>query len=195
MMISGKRLSCIVLFVVACAHVSLAQEVVKKPSPFRVFLDAALEFGGDDVAEVHFLDGNTQSVKAGQGLSVALGGEYRLPKAEQFALRAAAGYKYVTTMADNANIRLTRFPLYLTANWMPVKKLRLGAGIANHQHIQFKADGWGSDIKLTGSTGPLFEAAFRGFALRYTVMKYKDQDNYSYSANSIGLSISGFLNK
>ena len=195
MMTFLKRLSCILFLVIASRNFSVAQEAPEKRSPFRVFLDAALEFGGDEVAVVHFIDGNTQSVKAGQGLSLAIGGQYQLPKAEQFALRAAVGYKYVTTMADNANIRLTRLPLYLTANWMPVKKLRLSAGIANHQNIQFKADGLGSDIDLTGSTGPTFEVAFHGVALRYTVMKYKDQDNYSYSANSVGISFSGYLTK
>ena len=36
-----------------------------------------LDFGGDDVATLSFDDGDTQDVKAGQGLGVAIGGWVR----------------------------------------------------------------------------------------------------------------------
>jgi len=124
-----------------------------------------------------------------------VGGQFQIPKAEMLSIRAAVGFKYVTTMADNAHIRLTRLPVYLTGNWMAAKQLRLGAGIVNHQIIRYKADGFGEDIDLTGSTGPMFEVAYHGVALRYTSMKYKDQDNFNYSANSIGVSFSTTIPK
>lgn len=168
----------------------IAQESPRKSSPLRLLITGGLELGGDEVAKVYFTNGNTQSVKAGQGGSIAVGGQLQIPKAEKFLLRATVGYKYVTTAADNVHIRLTRIPFQFTGNWMAAKKLRLGAGMAMHTNIKFKADGIGEDILFDGASGPTFEVAYSGIGLTYTAMKYKDQDKHAYSANAIGLSFS-----
>jgi len=167
-----------------------AQESVKKATPVRFLITGGLEMGGDEVAKVYFTNGNTQSVKAGQGGSIALGGQLQLPKLERFLLRATVGYKYVTTAADNVHIRLTRVPVQFTGNWMATKKLRLGAGLAMHTGIKFKADGLGEDISFDGASGPTFEVAYSGIGLTYTAMTYRDSQNYTYAANAIGLSFS-----
>jgi hypothetical protein len=178
----------LVLSLISAACFSYAQEVEKKLSPLRLIIGFAGEFGGDPVAEVSFTDGKTQKVLAGQGLSLIAGGQYQFPKAEKLLLRGTVGYKYVTTMASNANIRLTRVPIQLTANWMAAKKLRLSAGLANHQIIQFKSDGIGEDGKFKSSSGAIFEVAYSVVGLTYTAMKYKDPENFSYSANSFVVS-------
>lgn len=186
MRITQKLTLLSLLFVTSFCHLS-AQE--KKVSPVRFLLKGAFEFGGDDVAEVYFTNGEKQSVKAGQGVSIAIGGEFRIPSVEQLLFHATAGYKYVTTQADNAHIRLTRVPVQVTANWMATRKLRFGAGLATHQAIRFKADGIGQDISFDGATGPTFEVAYSGIGLTYTAMTYKDQNKHSYSANAIGVSL------
>lgn len=190
-----KKLLMFLLVAFISSNYVAAQEIAEKPSPLRLLVGFVMEFGGDPVAEVYFADGNTQSVKAGQGVSMAVGGEFVIPKAEKFSLRATAGYKYVTTAADNAHIRLTRIPLHLTANFMAAKKIRLSAGLVNHQHIQFKADGLGEDKKLKSSSGSVFEVAYHGVGLTYTAMTYKDQDNLSYSASPIGVSFTATIGK
>ena len=166
-----------------------AQEKEKKTSPVRFLIKGAFEFGGDDVAEVYFTNGEKQSVKAGQGVSIAIGGEFQIPSVEKLLFHATVGYKYVTTKADNAHIRLSRVPIQVTANWMATKKLRLGAGLASHQAIRFKADGIGQDMSFDGATGPTFEVAYSVIGLTYTAMTYKDQDKHTYSANAIGVSL------
>ncbi|WP_220096070.1 hypothetical protein [Daejeonella oryzae] len=184
-----KRLSIFSLIVFAPFFSLKAQETQKKPSPFRFLVKGALEMGGQDVAEVYFTDGSKQSVKTGQGGTLALGGELRIPGAEKFALQASAGYKYVTTKADNANIRLTRVPLSLTANWMPVSKFRFSTGLISHQAINFNADGVGENISFSPASGPVFEVAYNGIGLSYTSMTYKDQNKIAYPASALGLSI------
>lgn len=190
-----KKLLLIPFLLLATLSTSFAQqeEEEKKQSPLRFLIGAAFEFGGDEVAEIYFTNGETQSVKAGQGVSIALGGEYQFPKVEKLLLRGTIGYKYVTTQADNAHIRLTRIPLHLTANWMATEKIRLGAGVVTHRNINFKADGIGENATFDGATGAIFEVAYSGVGLSYTAMTYKDQNNYAYSANAIGLTISGVL--
>ncbi|NEU06999.1 hypothetical protein GZH53_01630 [Flavihumibacter sp. R14] len=185
-----------VLFIVTTAlHSSTAQEVTTKPSPFRFLISVAGEFGGDKIAVTHFTDGQTQSMPAGQGVSIAVGGQYQIPKAEKFLLRGTVGFKYITTMASNANIRLTRVPVIFSANYMAAKKLRLSAGLTSHQGIQFNADGLGEDAKFKSAAGPIFEIAYHGIGLTYTAMTYKDSQNASYSANSIGVSLSTTIGK
>ena len=158
-------------------------------------MKGAFEFGGDDVAEVYFTNGGKQSVKAGQGVSFAVGGEFQMPGVEKLLLHATVGYKYVTTKADNAHIRLTRVPILVTANWMATQKLRLGAGLAAHRGIRFKADGVGEDMTFHGDTGPTFEVAYSGIGLTYTAMTYKDQEKHTYSANAVGVSLTLALPK
>jgi hypothetical protein len=168
-----------------------APETTKKASPVRFLIGGALELGGDEVAKIYFTNGETQSVKAGQGGSLGIGLQVALTKSEKLFLRGSLGIKYVTTQAENAHIRLTRIPINLTANLMASETIRLSAGLSMHQAIKFKADGIGSDFRLNNASGPIFEIAYKVVGLSYTAMTYKDQDNVSYSANAIGITFSG----
>jgi hypothetical protein len=186
-----KRIIFLLLF--SPALISNAQTTATNQKPLRFLLGGALEFGGDNVAEVYFTDGSVQKMNAGQGGTVFAGGQLRLTKSEKIFLRGSVGFKYLTTKADNANIRLTRIPLQLSLNYMPVKKLRFATGIVSHQAINLKFDGLGQDAKFTSVPGLQFEAGYGLFALSYTLMTYKDVNNTSYRANAIGITISGVL--
>lgn len=169
---------------------SFSQDTKKKPSPVRFLITTALELGGEEIAEVYFTNGEKQGVRAGQGISLGVGGQLQIPGAELFMLRSTVGFKYVTTAADNAHIRLTRIPIVVTGNYLATPKLRFAAGLSMHQNIQFKTDGLGGDLKFNAANGPVFEIAYAGVGLTYTAMKYKSQSSQSYSANAIGLSFS-----
>jgi len=161
--------------------------------PVRWLLAGAFEFGGDDVGTVTFTNGEDQKIYAGQGVSIAVGAEFQFRKLEKLLLRATIGYKYVTTAADNAHIRLTRVPMHLTSNWMVTEKIRLGAGVVKHNAIKLNTDGIGKNMDFKGGTGCIFEIAYSNFGLSYTIMEYKDGANNPYSANAFGLTISGVL--
>lgn len=151
-------------------------------------LGGGIEFGGDKVAEVYFTNGADQSVNAGQGGSLFAALDYALSKS--FRIRTTAGYKYVTTAANNANIRLTRFPIQLSGIVNLDKKWWLSAGFATQQGIRFKGDGFLNDLNLTTKGGATFGLGYNAFYLSYTGMKYKDNLQYEYNASSVGL---GFL--
>ncbi len=182
-----KKLTLFTLLTIAACTNVIAQEGQKKFTPVRFLIRGGLELGGDEVAEIYFTNGNTQSVKAGQGGTIAIGGQFQFTGLEKLLLRATAGIKYVTTAADNAHIRLTRIPINLTANWMVARKVSIGAGLAMHRNIKFKADGIGPDLTFEGASGPTFEIAYSGIGLTYTSMNYKDNMNNKYSANAVGL--------
>lgn len=170
-----------------------AQEAGKETKPVRLLVGGALELGGDRVAEIYFTNGNTQSVRAGQGISIAVGGEFQVPRVPRALLRATLGYKYVTTAADDAHIRLTRVPIQLTTNYLLTQHLRVGAGVALHRGIRFKADGVGPDVRFRGAAGPTFDVAYRGIGLMYTLMTYTDEFAQKYAANAIGLTFTTAL--
>lgn len=176
------------LFVCLSSSYTYAQSENKTRS-FRALVDLTAEFGGDAVAEVYFTNGDDQKVKAGQGLSIAIGGEFTFPKIEKLKIRGWIGYKYLTTQADNANITLTRVPINLSASWMITKDIRIGTGLAMQTGIKFKADGLGDDINFDNANGPLFELGWRWISLRYTLMNYKDDMGETYNANALGISL------
>ncbi|MBX2914427.1 MAG: hypothetical protein KF856_04035 [Cyclobacteriaceae bacterium] len=161
--------------------------------PVRFLISGALEFGGDELQRVLFTNGDTQSVNAGQGGSIAIGAQIQFPKADKFLIRGSIGYKYLTTQADNVHIRLTRVPMQLTANFMAAPKLRLGAGIVTHTGVKFNSGGLGGDMTYTSNTGPVFEIAYYGIGLSFTALNYTDQNNETYSANAFGITFSGVL--
>lgn len=170
-----------------------AQQKKKTNKPVRFLAGAALELGGDKVAEVYFNDGSTQYIKGGQGGTVFAGAQFRLNQKETFFLRSSIGIKYVTTKADNVHIRLTRIPLQLTFNYIPANKMRLAAGVVTHQAIRLNFDGIGDNTKFTASPGIVLEAGYGLFSLSYTFMTYKDNASHSFSANAIGITLSGVL--
>jgi hypothetical protein len=190
-----KKLTLLALLIFASFSYLSAQEgekpeAVKKSSPLRFMVAAAAEFGGDGVATIYFNDGSEQTMHAGQGVTLSLGGQLKFASLEQLLLRATVGFKYLTTKAENVHIRLTRIPLHLTASWMATKKLRFGAGLVTHRNIRFNTDGLSGNYKFPPAAGPIFEASYAGIGLSYTIMKYKDELDNSYSANAFGITFS-----
>lgn len=182
--------SLLLFFAVAAGKPALSQQSSSASSAVKLLINGGLELGGDRIAEVYFTNGNKQSVRAGQGGSLAAGLQWQVPGVTQLLLRGTIGYKYVTTAADNAHIRLSRIPLVFSANYMATPKLRLSSGLALHRNIRFRADGIGPDMAFEGAAGPVFEIAYSGIGLSYTAMQYTGDDKQTYSANAVGLTFS-----
>ncbi len=181
----------VLMLVCGCFQGLYAQEV----RPVRLLLAGALELGGDEVAEIFFTNGSSQSVNAGQGGSLFVGGQFQLPAVKPLLFRAAVGFKYVTTQAENFNIRMTRIPLHFTAHYVIAEDFHLGGGLALHQNIKFKADGLGDDLPFEAASGPRIEAGWKGLALTYTSMTYTAETGNSYDAGNFGISYTATLPK
>lgn len=184
-----KSLIFIAILFCSFSNKSNAQET-DKAVVAKFLLAGGIEFGGDDLLEVAFTNGETQSIKAGQGGYVEIGGQFHLSQLKNFLLRASIGFKYTTTAAENADIRLTRLPINISGNYMATKDIRIGVGLSTHQNIRLKGDGFIEDYKLNKAIGPRFEIAYKWFGLSYTIMNYVDEMDEKYSANSIGFSVS-----
>ncbi len=165
-------------------------QTAEPPVRAKFLVEGGIEYGGDEILKVLFTNGGDQTMRAGQGGYVAVGGQLEFPKINYLMLRTSIGIKYNTTAADNANIRLTRIPI----NVMPYLKIkedfRVGLGISSHQNVKFKGDGFVSDINFTSSVGPRFELGYKWVALAYTAVNYKAETGEKLSANSVGVAIS-----
>ena len=108
----------------------------------KLLIDIGLHYGGDEIATVVFQDGNEQDMLAGQGISLAVGGEFSVPSFKYAFLRTSIGVKYSTTAADNANIMFLRYPLNIMAYAAITDDIRLGIGTTSHLGAELKGDGF-----------------------------------------------------
>lgn len=145
------------------------------------------EFGGDAVVTVLFIDGSTQDVNAGQGISLSVGRFIR-PSAGPFMYSAGLGYKYVTTKADNANITLTRFVLDARVDRGLPNHLWIGAGPVLHVGTQLKTDGLGPNESYDPALGLNLRFGWKALSVTYTMMSYKGELGGTYNASGIGFS-------
>jgi hypothetical protein len=152
-------------------------------------LEGGIEYGGDELVELTFEDGDTQTMLAGQGGYVAFGGEFALSSLPRFVLRTSIGIKYNTNASSNADINLTRWPLTI----MPILNIndsfRLGVGLTKHLRVFLDGDGFLPDLSMTSSVGPRFELGYKWFAITYTHLSYKWGGVQTYSASSFGANV------
>jgi hypothetical protein len=146
-----------------------------------------LEYGGDRVATVSYEDGSTQDVRAGQGVSLAVGAHYRGDS--PISVRGTIGYKYVTTAASNADISLSRVVMEVLANYAWDNGWWVGVGVTHHTNVHFKGDGFGPDIDFDDATGPTVEVGWRWIALSYTKLDYTSEFGGTVDASSLGLTL------
>ena len=161
-----------------------------KPLTAKFLIEGGIEYGGDEILKVFFTNGGDQTMKAGQGGYLAIGGQIGFSKVKNLLLRTSIGIKYNTTAADNANIRLTRMPFVVIPYWTIKNDFRLGIGLTSHLNAKLKGDGFISDVDFTSSIGPRFEFGYKWIALTYTALTYKAKTNEEFSASSLGLSVS-----
>lgn len=156
---------------------------------FGFVIEGGIEGGGDEIATTLFEDGDTQVMHAGQGGTVAVGGQVRLDRASPLALRGTVGLKYVTTAATNAHIRLTRIPIELVATYDVTPDVWVGGGFVRHAAMKFRGDGIGPDMEFEDANGGTVEVGWRWAALTLTKLQYRDAEGGEYDASSAGLSL------
>jgi len=146
-----------------------------------------LDFGGDDLVTVSFTDGDSQDVKAGQGVAFAVGGWFRPMQNLPLELQGALGYKYVTTAASDADIKVTRSTLQLNAVYRFANDWYLSGGLLRHMSPELDGDGFFEDIEFDDANGFSFEAGWKWIGLHYTTMDYSSDGYEDADAGNIGV--------
>jgi len=156
--------------------------------PFAFVLEGGVEYGGDEVVELLFANGDTQKLLAGQGGTIAAGLQFQPASVPRLSFAATVGFKFVTNASSNASIGLTRVPVELTGRWMLDPSWWVGAGLVSHQAVKVNGDGFLPDATLDASTGATLELGWRAVALTYTRIDYTDPVGAVFDAGSFGVS-------
>lgn len=149
-----------------------------------------LEFGGDEVVTVTFTNNETQDLKAGQGVGAYGGGLFRPHRDSSFELRGTLGIKVVTTAARNADVFLTRVVWEVEPRWRFGSGFWLTIPAVLHTHVEYVGDGFTRDLSFENAFGTGLRIGWRGVALRWTRLEYRDEFGNDYDASSLGLSAS-----
>ena len=150
-----------------------------------------LDFGGDDVATLAFTNGDTQNVKAGQGLGLGIGGWFRPAENVPFELQGILGYKVVWTAADNADIKMTRTTLQLNGIYRFANDWYAGGGYTMHMSPELDGDGFFEDFQFDDANGFTVEFGWKWIGLHYTAIEYSSPGFEDVDASNIGIRFTG----
>jgi hypothetical protein len=179
-LVCGALLSAALL---ASASVQAADTV--KRGGFLVQLD--LDMGGDDLAHLEFTDGESQDVKAGQGVAFGVGGYVRPVESVSFEIQGIIGYKVVFTAADNADIKVTRTMFQLNGIYRFANDWYAGGGYTRHMGIKLDGDGFFDDFEFDDASGFTAEFGWRWVGLHYTKMDYSSPGYEDADASHVGI--------
>jgi hypothetical protein len=165
--------------------------------------------GADTLVELQFADGDTQEIKAGNGLSLfgSAGALFFDQYQHRLQTSLCLGVKLSTMQpTSNADLTFVRFPIELLAfyrndNW----HVRVGGGGVMHLGNSLTGSGAASniDLDLDTAVGGVAQADFVynewSVGMRYTALSYRVSGaEGSAAANSIGVTLGyvyGFSNE
>jgi hypothetical protein len=168
---------------------SLAQAADAEPAAKRggFLAQMDLDYGGDNLATLSFTDGESQHVKAGQGLGFGIGGFFRPVESVPFELQGILGYKVVFTAADNADIKMTRTTLQFNGIYRFPNNWYVGAGYVQHMSPELDGDGFFEDLEFDYASGFNAEIGWKWIGLHYTKMDYSMDGYEDADASNIGV--------
>lgn len=184
-----KKLIALIVLILGFTSVLIAQSTTIITTKFLA--EAGLHYGGEEIAIIEFEDGDEQEMLAGQGLTIALGGEFSLPSFRYALLRTTIGFKYSTTAADNANIMFLRYPLNVMVYAAPNTDIRIGIGTTKHLNATLKGDDFFPDVDFESSLGTRLEIGYKWAALVFNSLTFTDDFGFEYDGGSIGITFSG----
>lgn len=158
------------------------------------------EMGGDEVVEVAYTDGSSESINGGDGFFLNVGSLTELTNEGDWQLGFSVGFKYRGIIASNGDISLVRFPLEATI-YKDLNEHRFGVGAVYHSGITLDGSGEGSWVNdysddLTSHVGLAVQYGYSfnpywSLGLRYTSIKYASSSlDKDIDASSGGLIVS-----
>ena len=142
-----------------------------------VFVEGGIHSGGDTIVTAVFTDGSTESIKAGDLISGAIGIESDIT--DSLLLKLSAGLKIDLILAENADLSFERMP-FEAMLFFKGETLHLGAGITHHRNVRLRGDfGLGiPTVDYEDATGYAVQLDYllneRGYlSLKYTAIDYQ----------------------
>lgn len=154
----------------------------------ELLLEGAVEFGGDDLATVVFTNGDDETIKAGDGVSIHAGFKHKF-NAGTSMLKGTLGYKFHNASDSNSDVGTRSFPLNLSLTQKLEGDWHVSGGLTYQMNTQLDGDGFFQDVQFDDSLGTTFGVGYSFFTLSYTNLDLKINGN-EVDASSIGLRFS-----
>jgi hypothetical protein len=161
-------------------------EAAGDPGHFGVVLEAAGEWGGDNLLDVIYRNGDTQHIKAGQGFTFGGGIHYR-PTAFPVDFAATVGYKFVRTSDYHTDLGVDRVVFKFTGTVPLGNHFWAEAGPVWHTSIKLNGDGYVPDVNFNDAVGGVVGFGWRWIGVSYTFIKYDGPFAGSVDANNAGI--------
>jgi opacity protein-like surface antigen len=162
-------------------------------SPLRGVAGLGISAGGDDLATAQYTNGNTQKIKAGNGVYFTVGADYRLN--EQFSVQGTFNFHVDDTTANNGSIKFQRFPIEVLGYYHVSQDWRIGGGLRYVMDPKLSSSGVASgiDVKFDNTTSAVAEVEYFwtpkiGMKMRYVKETFKAQGYHDVKANHFGIS-------
>jgi hypothetical protein len=174
------------LLAICLAPRSEAQGYPPGPGRFGAVLEVAGEFGGDNLVKVFYDNGDTQDLKAGQGVTLSAGLHYE-PRSVPIDFAATVGYKFVRTSDFNTDLGINRVVFKVTGTYALPNHFWVDAGPVVHTATKVNGDGYLPDIKFDDSVGATVGFGWRWFGLTYTHITYSSAVTRDVDASNVGV--------
>jgi hypothetical protein len=149
-------------------------------------LEGAGEFGGDNLVEVFYRNGDSQNIKAGQGVTLGVGVHYR-PVSFPVDFAATVGWKFVRTSDFDTDLGIDRAVIELTGTVPLGNHFWVTAGPVWHTATKLNGDGFIPDVDFDDAVGGMVGFGWRWIGVRYTNIHYKGDFAGSVDASSGGI--------
>ncbi|MGZ8288786.1 MAG: outer membrane beta-barrel protein [Telluria sp.] len=182
-------LACVLAAATFCAN---AQQAPVKNQ--RFVIGTGLTFGGDRLATTTYTNGDSANIRAGSGLQLQAGVEYRLNPL--FSVQGNVGYHiHFTPEASNGDADFSRIPVELIGYYHANDKWRVGGGMRFVRNAKLSGSGfaYGLDESFEDTTGGIVELEYLyspslGFKLRGVGEKYESRYSIgSAKGNHVGM--------
>ena len=174
------------LLAVMLAPRSFAQGYPPGPGRFGAVLEAAGEFGGDNVVRVFYTNGDTQNLRAGQGVTLSAGLHYE-PQSFPVDFAATVGYKLVRTSDYHTDLGIDRVVFKFTGTYALPNHLWVDAGPVWHTAVKVNGDGYVPDINFNDAVGVTVGFGWRWFGISYTNIHYTSSLTGDVDASNVGV--------
>ncbi len=172
----------------------LVTTAVSEAREIEWIIQGELSFGGDEIAEVRFTDGSSETLYGG-GTFLIGGGILvdTLSGSSIYQTQLTINYKFDSSNASNGDLSWDRYPLELI-QFYNLDQWRFGGGLTYHLSPSISGSGFASDIDASFDDALGFVAEIdylfnnQGFiGGRITNIEYQDEYSNTIDGNSIGL--------
>lgn len=163
-----------------------AQGYPTGPYPMGLVLEAAGELGGQGLVSVRYRNGATQTIRAGDGVTLAAGVHFE-PIALPIDFAATVGYKFAGTADARSDLGIDRVVVKATGTVLLPLHWWVDAGPVWHTDTRIRGGGYFQDVHFDDAVGGTVGVGWRWVGVSYTYIQYSNPEVSDVNGSSGGI--------